>query len=1380
MRHLFFILLILLLLASTAPAQVSSPENPVFLDDSAEASDVLAGLAGLTSRGSSAEALRTLQTLLDHQPFRLLASTTDPDLFVSVRQVVHDRLMADPALLGSYRQTEQPQARALLEAGRLAAAFDSRFLTPSGFEAGLRLAQLQLERAQFESSLRTLTQLTTHPDFNSRKRDLAAVLTVLARYLQHDGARALLELLELDLPQHPINPPASLRIPIVGPFGPGPQSDLTGVVPRPLSSAPLAPPIAAVDEDMPEAFRDRFVSTQSPFGWTLPTAASDIIYSSDGDFITAWDRFTLRQIWRVERTQPTGDGLFQQRDPRRRQSRRIEDSTEVSVAGNRLVAVTGIAINGFRQGDSRIHCLDRHTGRPIWAVDPAALDPQLIDGSVRGAPIIVEQTVVVAVRKSARDRRIISLYLVGLDLADGSLQWTRLLGSAGALPFQQGSRFPERLAAHRGVIYRADEIGLIAAVEAATGNTIWVRRSPSFRLYDSDVRPAWSSSGPIIDRDRIISLSPNREFILAIDPDSGAILGSQSAAFYSNPVYLLHSAEHLVALSDNRVAWTRLADFPSNTVQLSAGLGNPSIVGRSVVAGQTLIIPRSDRITTINLHTGQQQETVIDAPGNLLALNGQLIATDASNVHSYMVWDVASRLLQDRIDADPSSPAAAATLAELAFRAGRSSRIIPAVDRAITAIDRNRLEHEQVRSALYAAVLGMLDRAGQPAPDASAEARLDDLELLRALSLRLETLADTPREQVAHRLVDAWIAEASGSAPQAVESLQMILAEPSLASSFWLGGLLTIRADLEATRRLRELLTRRGWAAYAGFEREARAQLELAGPDPDHSLLERFARQYPFSTLAPSLYLEAARKSQSVNQLSLLQRGLRAAAAIHQLGAPLDESVARELVGRSMTLLHTQGRFEDARTALNSLDLWFPSATPTFDTIPLSPDRLASLTHRESREQRRPMIGSRIAPDTTPTLEQGRVLQPTLLPARPTPANLAVLVSQTSQTVRLVQSTGTELRTLWNIPAPLEPLLLEISPTTVTLAWLDPQGIIIEALNLNTGQSQWRHKPFDLSERRADRRPMEFSAFITPLEGRVFGDQILIAGDDHVLAIAERSGRIVTLDRTTGEPLWSGSTDVRRVYDIAINAGMLVVGGSVPQPNEQWALSIISVDARTGNVVNRLNDPPGNIRWMRVTPQRLLVAGLDRGVLCVDLEETDVRWMLAEEPVTASLDAWIFDDRLYVLDQNRSLWQVSIATGRLVRPELDTRGRLVDRIGIQAYDLGDTITFLSGSGMLVYDASGTLQGIDVFETVGSLIVSDPATDHVVLLESSPVEDPEGFGSFPLYIMALDSAHLISSQPVRLHAPPESITVLDGLILISAGEATLVLQAPRQP
>lgn len=1374
----------IVVLCSGALGQATTPENPVYVDDSTTAGDVLLRLDELERQGSLPEAVRAVQQLLTEAGNRVMESG-DGDLFRPVRRAVHERLLGDPELLAAYRGAEEAEAQRQLEAGAFEEITQSRFLTPTGFEAALRVAQLQTERAAFHAALLTLAEVESHPDFADRRADAASVLRLLGAYLD-PAPEEMMVRWGVDLGGAAVTPPPAENPSVTGPTQPGDSTPLDGIIPRPLSSEDLSP----VEEepltpDEMQFMNARPLADSTVFGWTLPTVVDDVIYTNDGEHITAWDRFTLRQEWRVRRADPIDDGLFSRRDLRRRQSTRIEDAGEVTIAGDRLLAVTGIAISGTRQGDPRVHCLDRATGEVYWSVDPAALDPVLAEGSIRGPAVCAEGTVVIAVRKWARERRTVSIYLVGLELETGGLRWLRLLGSAGALPFQTAGRFPERMTIHDGVVYRGDEIGVVAGVEVDTGRPRWVRRFDSFRLYDNDVRPAWASSGPVVRGGQIITIEPNRERVVVLDMETGALTDSTPSTRLASPMYLLRSGENLVAIGEHQIAWTPLAEFPGGEVRASDALLSPPVVGRVAAAGGALLIPREGMFTTLDLESRHERTREIDDPGNLLALEGQLLAADDSRLHSYMVWEVASELLQSRLAEDPGNPAPAATLAELAFRAKRFDQIVEPVDRALEVIRAEPGAHDHTRRSLFQSLLAMLDPASADRR-AAAEGdagfpKITDVSLLTALGDRLEALAETPEEMVSHRLVQASLREAVSDIPGSIESLQRILGDRFMADSFWRGGQLTIQADLEASRRVERLLATHGWAAYADFEREAQVQMSLIGAATTAEELHRLAQRYPFSALAPEFWLAAARATDPAHAVGPLLSGVRSLEMLLSLGAPIDAETGGELFGLAIATLVGDGRTDEARRLAEIRAERFADLALIVGGSRVAVEDLLGTSATTADIPARPRIGFVVDTEAQPRLEQGRVLVAAMADAQPSPPDMVLLASPSGRLIRLLAvGPGGGLEERWAREARAEPILLEMTGESVLIAWLESDGPRIESIATADGSTLWSALPLEpAGVRDGVQRASLLSGFVTPLEGRVLSDQILIAGDDRLVAVAERTGRIVTLDRRSGVEMWRGQSEIQRVFDIALGSGVLVVAGTAPDESDNWKTRLVTMEARTGEVTSSLDEAPGMVRWLRISPERQLIAGMDRGLICVDLSESAVRWMLTEDPTMSSIDAWVFGDDLFLLDQNRSLWRVDVPSGRLIEPELETRGRLIDRTGIQVRAVDGLVSFASGSGLVVYD-DGDLVGIDVFDLAGALIPSEPGFEHIAMIDSAPVRSPDGFGSYMLYLLANDSGRLAARYPVRAHAPPESVTLLDGKILISAGEATVVIDAPAGP
>ncbi|MCH7791618.1 MAG: hypothetical protein IID31_04970, partial [Planctomycetes bacterium] len=424
---------LLCLVATTVlgPRAFAQPGSPVYPDDSPAAAAGLAAVDRLLASGNADEAVRTLQTLLADEGDRVVAVVDDEDLFVGVRGAVHERLLARPELLKRYRETYSPQAQSLLDTGRIEDLERVYLLTPAGYEAALRLAQQRLESARFNAALITLNQLDAHPDrVGESGRGAAMLAAQLARYLPRPEVVELATRWSADSDAgapdlEPYERPAKADRTTFTPMTTGEALDGDAIPPTPMWTVPLE------DDGSIQVRRPsrRTVREPRPGLWTHPTIAGQILLVNDTVWIRAWDRYTLEPLWRVKpgvngqgSAQLLGEA-WEQRTSDTVGHIQIEDTSSVSVWGDVVVAVTGFARDGLRFGDGRVHGLDLRTGATRWSVSPGAGDGPLDHGTARGPVLVDEGMAVVAIRRSARTRRVVSFLLMGIDALSGEVRW---------------------------------------------------------------------------------------------------------------------------------------------------------------------------------------------------------------------------------------------------------------------------------------------------------------------------------------------------------------------------------------------------------------------------------------------------------------------------------------------------------------------------------------------------------------------------------------------------------------------------------------------------------------------------------------------------------------------------------------------------------------------------------------------------------------------------------------------------------------------------------------------------------------------------------------------------------------------------------------------
>jgi outer membrane protein assembly factor BamB len=1396
--------------------------NPVYVDDSPAARDTLLRVPELVQAGNLSESVRSLQRLLDEEADRALELPGDSEIFVTVRRRVHETLLASPDLLNAYREQVGPVALAALESGENQTVERSMFLTPAGAMATLRLAQAHLESARFEAARLTLEQLRLHPERRDTAiaKPAAGLASQIARYLDRSDCWAWAEALALEAgvatpALQPISPPRSI---------PAPRSALTGsdrpefgdMVWTPLRSSPLGGVATPEREDALEQIRRTAGGAPSPEpAWVIPAIAGEVVYANDGATIAALDRFTLEERWRARPVDGASryEPLELARRPNdRNYSRGFDDANTVTLTRSLVLATTGVASSSGRTGDPRIHALDRATGRVVWSVDPADLDPSLIGASVRGPLLVDGSTVIATVRKRVPQRRLVSVYLIGLDLATGRRLWTTTIGSAGEQSTSRFGRSTEGAVISRGIVYRSDEVGVIAAVEASGGRMIWTRRAPSSTVMGPSESWPFGMVIPIIDERGLITLTPDRLDVVRLDPMTGRMLASRSAAALEQPRYLLRVGDDLVAVGERRVAFVDLATFDTAPARTSAPLDADTstgrIAGRAFDAGGLLAVPVRAGIALIDPDAPREPVVApLDHGGNVAIADGQVVVADHRDLHSYLVWGVASNLLRERVERAGDDPGPAITYADLASRSRRFAEVLPAIDRALEIVARQTdpTLAEPQRARLLAVVEGLVgssvvgwDPVAPVAGGPGTTPRIDDLDLLDGLVQRMGRLASSSDEIVAHHLSLGRLRVAQGRAQDAVESYQRILGTPSLASAVWRTPGLALRAEVEATRRVRQLALDAGVRVYALFNDEARLALDraMAGAGPDAGTLVTLARTYPASAAAPEALLRAARERLAGNRpdvgaaVSHLRDAAEAIEWASLAGVPLNPEVAPEVAGLTLRLLAEGDRAEALSAAAARFERW-ARVTPTDGGRTVDVQALVREAEARGAMARRPArVGAPAGDALVQALLGWSIIRP-ISAERDGAPELALLLASDGKTLaaHAPLETGAGLRELWRRDCLSPPLVLWQDASWICVMWHGADGGVIERLDPATGRTVWTSDtirsifPLDAAAQRrmidSVGRPMTIP---TPTDGGVAITDLLFASDGRTIAVAERSGRVASIDATTGTTRWASRTTLDRVYQVDTNAGVIVLGGAIerdggPDQPAELTNAMVACDALEPGERSVATDVPGAMAWLRVGPDAVTLAGFEDGLVRADPAAGRRFWTRYRDTTDRILDAWPVGDRLMLLDATRTLWMADPASGQIAEDPLRSDDRLATRQPVLVRALADRIVFASPRGIVIYDLQGNRIGADAIGAPDTLLPPRLGADVLVTIDTNPTDTGEGRRTHTLSVLDSRTAKLIATREIAMLLPPESIGLVDGHILISAGGATLVIAAP---
>lgn len=1323
------------------------------------------------------------------------AAGVEADLFLPVRRVVHDLLNARPELLERYRQVQSPRAARLLEQGETERVWRAYLLTEAGFEAALRRTQSLIEDARFESARQVLEELEGHPDRapGAAKPELAhdasQLMHMVAAYLDRPVVweRAERWSLAAATPaRRGVRWPAGAGVRGRTPLDEAPAISREGLISRPLSTAVLRPEAVARDEtDDPEAkraaaaraaqerrmagrvnvrggMRDPRLMQEMPLYLAdlsiLPAATDTDVFVNDGSSITAFDRFTLRPRWSaspgVGADPAMGGGVADpQRNIREMMLRsswmpRVEEPSLVTSFEGLVVACTGRGMAGGRGGDYVVTALDARTGALRWSVELSELDPALADCACRGPVLISEGRVVVTARKYLPERRLTALFLAAIDARDGTPAWVRTIGSTGSLPhFGGAGNLLDATIGHRGVVYRVDELGVLGAYRAVDGQALWLRTMPREAMQSIESARAWELNTPFVvesDGGRVVaavSLSPDRREILRVSLEDGRVLGRRSSDILGvGTMYLLRAGDRLLGVGKARLGSVDLATFETvNTATFSGPPGSQVILtGRVAVSGHSVMAPTPEGVLMLDARDlASSGELVrLDAPGNLLPLESQLLVVDDARLHSYLLWDVASAMLRKRLADDPLDAGTAVTLAELAYRAGRSESILEGVDAALAAMDRaakagapghDGVAQRAVRRRLYVALDAMLTRtleeprswvAGTTSPNAGRSTAsggevLTDAGLIEALVDRLGRVASDPGERAGHLLASGRFAEGLGRVADAAARYQRVLDEQDLAASTWEGPRVRVPAHVEAARRVIDLVSVHGLAAYAVHERDAGAALEALPEDADPAMFTALAERYPVGAASVQAWLKAGRGSMRraasdasarVRAISAFERGLETARATPSGG--VDAALTAAVGGELAWALLDAGHERRALGVLDEVQSMAPGLAMSA-TKPDGTERVLDAAEVRSRVGRAISERSRWARigGTTGSDAQalaGHALMEPMIRDR-TPAVHRMFATRSERHVALWapdpdSPSGAVTRVWQRTIDEQSPTLVRIDGDSAYFAFVGtaltassrPRATLerVRLIAPDRAETAWRtDEPgavFEEAEGVAVvQGGVSVSMFMTPGGRAVDKSDMTVVMDERTIVFVQRGGRAAAFDTADGQRLWSTRTNVSRVYDLDLAGSHVVIAGDEEVYSTGGRVIdlrgvIQIVDARTGSLRERLIDQGGcgtggHPRWVRALQDGGVVVGLNATVVRLDPWRAGGRpvWVIAgPEGMAPVVDAWIVEPAgsqvgaaenaaggapgvIVMQSQDRVLYMADLRTGRLRAEPLD-------------------------------------------------------------------------------------------------------------------------------
>ena len=885
------------------------------------------------------------QEILEKYADRVVPSQVDKDnkiyQYTSVTKGVQEQLARWPQEgRDVYRARYEAAAAQMVEAAgpadlfALNQVFNKYFITDAAREAGLRLIELNTERGEFLSAAEKGDRLIErHPSIDA-ERPAVLFRTAIAYYLAGDSKRAFerLDRLKRDHPQDvgvvrgkEVVLAAALEEELKAPAGgasasAGDSYPMLGGDPSRgrISSAKVSPGAPLFDVPLARPQWDR---VQPPHRMNMEQALA--IAERDGmtlGVIPAVDRGELyfqdgRRMYAVSlasgglplagwRQTYAGERGGQYVLPQTWGSARnyqhsvtLTETSALAVMGqpDRRAMEIGMPV----QGEARLVCLDRATGKENWVVAPSALQvPKEAEGvrqlQLMGSPLVLGDGVLVAGRSARQGQQFEDCWVVCFDLASGKYRWSSYLASSsapGAMFGQQGGVSLADNATHLayadGRVYAMTNLGALAALDAYSGTILWLNIYPRAVAQGMDqnmgfnqwgipqaqqpTRKPWTFNPVIAQQGKLFALPMDGRFLMVYDAASGVeVKRIRTSHLAEADTVLGVQGDKLITTGSDRIVcmdWTKYdaEKFTDDMLHWRAGPLRYPIRGRGFVTETSVFIPAGDRLFRYDMARGKAVETYPpydtgrtwekdrEGPGNVVVTSDYVVIAGDQRVNVYTDLEAAKKRLDGEVAAAPNDPQPRLRYAGLMFAAGDSAAALAKLDEAIGLLgglqqmasgpNRDQVFHDALTFAEKLTASGNADRA-------------------RVLEMytRAAAAADSPAQQVRFRLSRAKLAEADREAPVAVKLYQEILSDqrlrPESLTDDTTGA--PTQAAAVAERAINNLIRLAGASVYAPYQQAASEKLDAAAKTNEPAKLLAVAQEYPNATVAPQAMLAAA------------------------------------------------------------------------------------------------------------------------------------------------------------------------------------------------------------------------------------------------------------------------------------------------------------------------------------------------------------------------------------------------------------------------------------------------------------------------------------------------------------------------------------------
>lgn len=1431
----------------------ASVRQPVYIEDSLVAQDLADEALELRDQNRFADAAQKLRRVVDEYPFKLMP--TDEGSYTDAVLWVRAELQADDRLLNAYRSLYGPTAErevALamptttkpIDTQALHRVLMRYALTEAGLDAALALGAYHLERAEGGDASAVLDGLQGHPDLPAHggryhfQRALAALLlSDTAEYEAHRQSLHELDdessLSELDALANRTLPPLRFQHDPAGrlPIG----SRLPASLDSPLWEVKFDQSLAGVATNRPNL---RGVPQgQSPLRF-VPSGDATRVYLNLGDKVTAYDRASGWRLWEVTDV------------PASRTDRvalatswaRLTGPRGVLAVGGRAFAVLGWSNprqNRPAQATAGVSLvgINATDGRDIWRIRPEELDQSLQRASFDGTPIGGDGRIYTLVKR-VQVSGLHDLYLTAVNETDGSLIWRRHISSSST----QGNYITgssARMVLHAGLVYVSDNRGAVCALDGRTGTMRWLTLLPDAGIINSVARramlPFKDLPAPVLVQAGLLVppvIGSNKHILL--DVNTGRVLRELIGGDWQNVQVCYSAGGNVLGVGqgvtcfDGRTLQPRwhtplepgkfgtLLGRPGIDLNMTAAsLADPTSKGQALQivhdadpsARGLIVLNTQHRLVAMTLNDGQiVADQPLTSPGNVMLTPSQVVIASADSLYGFTDWLFAHDQLTSRATQDPSNPQPGLSLARLALRTGHEPAVLEGVDLALSSLSES-LDDPNEGDARQHRVFGLLREINDPSSGASVQLRG---ELLN----RMATTATTPGQEVAYQLTKGLYLQERGDPERAAEHYQAVLADRSLAVELYTVGRGSIRAGVEAHRLLKALIQTHGREVYTPYDLLAEHELiELQA----HGVREAqrytdLADRYPLAlcanqarTFAADLYEQAGQGMAALRQLQVVYLNTASIDGLSQVA------------GRIAQMYLQQDHPALTRRWLRRVNREHSGLVLLRDDQPVSiPSWLSELETLLATSRALPRINTPLSP---PRLIAGR---PVIPPRAGGPPPRDRVLMRDGQALWMLSSPRFD--EVWKKPLPA-PDMRVLAMDDRQILWWSQQTGQLGAMDRMTGEPLWPQIDFSHALDKAgdstpnqQQRTREQLQFIQLLGGAGIRNprarQTTVtattrtAFDLTTIILADQLGRIVCIDRHTGQIRWRRLSTSDNLTSLTIGDGLVVIGGTSWGGTQVQHGVVTLLDVLTGEPLETQIQSQDLPVWLGFADSGLLVIVSNGKLTGFDPATGRTAWRRDLPRLVGARRSWIGGQVLIVSTQQGQVGSALVMDSQT--------GELVNQVPIRAV-LGQTHTFqavqadgrwqvLTPMQAVALNVSGRTRWSDalcapighmLMQLIGDryvCIVGRTGTQEVPVLPGpnagGRLELQEALraaagrlsiqaGGYRLYLLDRQTGVITTDTPLAsLPAPidPAASVFLDDALLLGVGDQTLLIQS----